>query len=305
MKKKWEVWLVDDLASNLKKFVANHKNHFKIRTFRYPNQVMDRIAKGRYPDALLCDVFFYDDPKEARRVEEDIGKLSRELKRTATSINANDHSRTLGVDLMEDIFEHFERQRPPFPIYAYTSKGPFLLEKKEWKKLSKFGAEILLKNRVTAAAERYEIDGDIRLQKRNARRIFIGHGRSPAWKDLKTFLVRQLKLEYDEFNRTPSAGKNAQERLSEMLESCGFAFLVFTGEDEHKDEALHARENVIHEAGLFQSKLGWRRAIILVEEGCKGFSNVEGLQQIRFAKGNITGSFKEVRRVLNREGFMG
>lgn len=40
-----------------------------------------------------------------------------------------------------------------------------------------------------------------------------------------------------------------------MLSSAGFAFLVMTGEDMHDDNELHARENVIHEIGLFQGKL--------------------------------------------------
>jgi hypothetical protein len=60
MKKKWSVWLVDDLPSNLKKFTSNHKGHYAIRTFKHPNQVMKQIVKKNYPDALLCDVFFYD-----------------------------------------------------------------------------------------------------------------------------------------------------------------------------------------------------------------------------------------------------
>ena len=46
-------------------------------------------------------------------------------------------------------------------MYAYTSKGPFLLEQSEWDKISEYGAEILLKGRVTAEGERTEIIGDI------------------------------------------------------------------------------------------------------------------------------------------------
>ena len=34
-----------------------------------------------------------------------------------------------------------------------------------------------------------------------------------------------------------------------------------TGEDEHIDQTKHARENVIHEIGLFQGKLGFRKAM--------------------------------------------
>src|SRR6266849_2535139 len=68
----------------------------------------------------------------------------------------------------------------------------------------------------------------------SSKRIFIGHGHSPAWKDIKDFLVNRLGLEYEEFNREPPAGKSTKERLQEMLGS-GFALIVMTGEDEAKD----------------------------------------------------------------------
>jgi predicted nucleotide-binding protein len=58
---------------------------------------------------------------------------------------------------------------------------------------------------------------------------------------------------------------------------------------------------VVHETGLFQGRLGFRKAILLVEEGCAEFSNVHGLTQIRFPEGNVSAKFEEVRRVLERE----
>lgn len=131
--------------------------------------------------------------------------------------------------------------------------------------------------------------------------IFIGHGRSKVWRDLKDFVGERLRLPYDEFNRVPVAGTTNVARLSEMLEGAAFAFLVLTAEDELSDGRVQARMNVIHEAGLFQGRLGFHRAIILLEEGCEQFSNVEGLGQIRFPKGNISAVFEEVRRVLERE----
>lgn len=132
-------------------------------------------------------------------------------------------------------------------------------------------------------------------------KVFIGHGRSPQWRELKDFVSDRLNLEWDEFNREATAGLTTTERLNEMLDVASFAFLVMTAEDEHADESLHARENVIHEVGLFQGRLGKRRAIILLEEECKEFSNVTGLGQIRFPKGKISACFEEVRRVLERE----
>ena len=82
------------------------------------------------------------------------------------------------------------------------------------------------------------------------------------------------------------------------------AFLIMTGEDEQADGSLRARENVIHEVGLFQGRLGFKRAIILLEKGCQEFSNIHGLGQIRFSKENIEESFGEIIKVLKRESII-
>jgi predicted nucleotide-binding protein len=89
-----------------------------------------------------------------------------------------------------------------------------------------------------------------------------------------------------------------------MLESAAFAFLMMTAEDEQPDGTLRARENVVHEAGLFQGRLGFRKAIILLEDGCEEFSNIRGLGQIRFPKNNVSAKFDEIRQVLEREGLI-
>ena len=135
-------------------------------------------------------------------------------------------------------------------------------------------------------------------------KIFIGHGRSPHWRELKDFIGDRLGLPSDEFNRVPVAGVTNIKRPNQMLDQACMAFLVMTAEDEQADGTLHARLNVVHEAGLFQGKLGFKRAIILLEDECEEFSNIYGLGQIRFSKGNISASFEEVRRVLEREGII-
>lgn len=134
--------------------------------------------------------------------------------------------------------------------------------------------------------------------------VFIGHGRSPAWRDLKDFVQDRLKLPWDEFNRVPVAGITNIARLLEMLDAAAVAFLVMTAEDEQADGALQARMNVVHEAGLFQGRLGFTKAIVLLEEGCQEFSNIQGLGQIRFPRGNISAIFEEIRRVLEREDLL-
>ncbi len=134
--------------------------------------------------------------------------------------------------------------------------------------------------------------------------VFIGHGQSVLWRDLKDFLQDRLKLPWDEFNRVPVAGVTNIARLSEMLDASAIAFLVMTAEDEMAGGALQARMNVAHEAGLFQGRLGFSKAVVMLEEGCDQFSNIEGLGQIRFPRGNISAVFEEVRRVLEREGLI-
>lgn len=47
--------------------------------------------------------------------------------------------------------------------------------------------------------------------------------------------------------------------------------------------------------------LGFKKEIILVEEGCTEFSNIAGLGHIKFPKGKIDTKFEETRRVLERE----
>lgn len=140
---------------------------------------------------------------------------------------------------------------------------------------------------------------------RTAGKVFIGHGRSSQWRELKDFLSDRLGLAWDEFNREAVAGFTTFERLSQMLSEAKFAFLIMTAEDEHIDQALHARENVVHEVGLFQGRLGPKRAIILLEDGCAEFTNIVGLSQIRFPKGHISAAFEDIRRVLEREGLIG
>jgi len=70
------------------------------------------------------------------------------------------------------------------------------------------------------------------ISKRNS--IFIGHGRSPAWFLLKTFIADDLHLQWEEFNRDASAGYTVTQRLIEMLERASLAFLVMTAEDERE-----------------------------------------------------------------------
>ena len=137
--------------------------------------------------------------------------------------------------------------------------------------------------------------------KLQGKKVFIGHGRSHLWLHLQNFLQARLHLTVDEFNVEPTAGITTKERLEEMLDEAAFAFLVMTAEDEQPDGTKRARENVIHEVGLFQGRLGFRKAIVMLENDCNEFSNIAGVGEIRFNKGDIQSKFEEIRRTLERE----
>lgn len=132
-------------------------------------------------------------------------------------------------------------------------------------------------------------------------RIFIGHGRDSQWRDLKDHLQDQHGFEVVAYEIGPRAGLSVKEVLETMLNKTSFALLVLTGEDQHADGELHARENVIHELGLFQGNLGFTKAIALLEDGVKEFSNILGVNQIRFSKGNIRETFGDILATIKRE----
>ncbi|MEV6384931.1 nucleotide-binding protein [Streptomyces sp. NPDC051773] len=131
--------------------------------------------------------------------------------------------------------------------------------------------------------------------------IFIGHGRSSAWRDLKDHLVEQHGYTVQAYETGTRSGHTIRDILDEMLTGSSFALLVLTGEDETEPGEIRARQNVVHELGLFQGKLGFPRAIAVVEEGIELFSNMDGVQQIRFSKGEVRQTYGDVLATLRRE----
>ncbi len=87
--------------------------------------------------------------------------------------------------------------------------------------------------------------------------VFIGHGGSTQWRELKDHMQDKHKYKVEAFEVGARAGHSIRDILEEML--------------------------------------------ILREEGAEDFSNIAGIQQIRFTKGNIKETFGEVLAVLRRE----
>lgn len=132
-------------------------------------------------------------------------------------------------------------------------------------------------------------------------KIFIGHGRSSLWRDLKDHLHDKHSYEVVAYEVGSRAGHAIRDILEDMLAKSSFAILVMTAEDQTVDGQFRARQNVVHETGLFQGRLGFNRAIVLLEDGVEEFSNIHGIEQIRFSKGNIRETYGEILATVKRE----
>jgi predicted nucleotide-binding protein len=82
---------------------------------------------------------------------------------------------------------------------------------------------------------------EVNMQRHTRAKVFIGHGRSLVWLQLKTFLTDRLHLACDEFNAESLAGRTTTARLEQMIDEAAFAFLVMmTAEDTHAGSSAHA-----------------------------------------------------------------
>jgi hypothetical protein len=132
--------------------------------------------------------------------------------------------------------------------------------------------------------------------------VFLSHGRSPQWLAVKEFVSTELGLPSVAFDGGAWRGKNVTDALSRYLDQCGFAVCVLTAEDITDDVPEWARQNVVHEVGLFQGRYGASRVVLLVEEGCSFVPAAVPDHVIEFPKQNIESSFWRLRALI-RAGF--
>lgn len=134
--------------------------------------------------------------------------------------------------------------------------------------------------------------------------VFIGHGRSKLWARVQIYVKDDLNLKTLTFEDESRTGETIINILEEFLDKTSFAILILTAEDETSDGKSRARQNVIHEAGLFQGRLGFDKVIILKQAGVEEFSNIAGLQYIPFSDDTIEQSFYELQRKFKKLGLI-
>ncbi len=128
--------------------------------------------------------------------------------------------------------------------------------------------------------------------------IFVTHGRSVEWFKIQSYLERDLGLKTIELAQQPNQGRAILQKLDEESNKCYAAVIVMTGDDAVGQNEVRARENVMHEIGFFQGKLGLSDVILLHEEGVNLPSNIHGLVYIPFPKGYVEATLGAIHREL-------
>lgn len=137
-----------------------------------------------------------------------------------------------------------------------------------------------------------------------AKRIFVAHGRAADWEALVAMLETEWKLEVDYFTRTSTASLVTADRWRAMLDEARFAFAVMTPDERLADGRWQCRPNVIHEIGLCHARIGVLNTAILLAEGTEDFSNVDGINPIRFVSGRLKERQPEIEALLIERGIL-
>jgi predicted nucleotide-binding protein len=114
----------------------------------------------------------------------------------------------------------------------------------------------------------------------NNKDIFLVHGRNEGIKSEVSNLLTRLELNPIILNEQANKGKTIIEKF-EIHADVKAAIALFTADDTgkyktDKDFETRVRQNVVFETGYFIGKLGREKTIILLEEGLKIPSDLDG-----------------------------
>ncbi len=135
------------------------------------------------------------------------------------------------------------------------------------------------------------------------RGVFIAHGRNPEWLAVQRFVEDRFKVPVYSFESSSWGGHQVTDALSDYLDRCSIAICVLTAEDLTADGLWLARQNVVHEVGLFQGRHGFDRVIVLAEEGCDFVPSSAKRYTIPFPHNEIHRVFYQVDEMIRSQGF--
>lgn len=130
-------------------------------------------------------------------------------------------------------------------------------------------------------------------------KVFVSHGHDELAKlKLRTFLSEQLGhtavILGEQVGRQ---GLTIIEALEQLSAGSEFAIILLTADDTAADGERRARQNVIHEIGFFQGRLGRTRVVLIVQRGIEIPSNLAGLFYLSYER-EIKQTFDDLRIIL-------
>ena len=128
--------------------------------------------------------------------------------------------------------------------------------------------------------------------------VFIAHGGAADWLAVKDLVESELNRPAHYFERQTWASIAVTEAIIANLEHCSFAICVLTVEDLTAEGKRLARQNVVHEIGLFQGRYGFDRVVVLAEEGCDYVPQLAVPYCITFPHNGIRSTFWRVRTMI-------
>lgn len=134
--------------------------------------------------------------------------------------------------------------------------------------------------------------------------IFISHGTNPEWFAVQRFVEDRFDAPVYCFESASWGGHQVSDALNKYLEQCSMSVCVLTAEDVTDDGRRFARQNVIHEVGLFQGRHGFDRVILLVEENCDFIPRAAIPYTIYFPHNRIDRAFYELAERIRDLGFI-
>lgn len=133
--------------------------------------------------------------------------------------------------------------------------------------------------------------------------VFIAHGANREWLAVQHFIEERFSLPVYTFESRSWSGRQVTEALTDYLDRCSLAICVLTAEDLTEDGQVLARQNVIHEVGLFQGRHGFDRVTVLAEEGCDFVPQAAQSRTIAFPRNEIHRTFYQLAEMIRSQDF--
>ena len=131
--------------------------------------------------------------------------------------------------------------------------------------------------------------------------LFVTHGHQGDWRVVQAFVEERFAVSAYSFETRCWGSRPVTEALEGYLRRCSAAICVLTAEDVTADGVRVARQNLVHEVGLFQGRHGPGSVLVLAEEGCA--SRPVGARRVGYSCLAPERAFGELERMLCAWGF--